>query len=158
LATEVDDMAAGREGTRRRLDDPSERRLTRLETSHGTILRCLGQLEAAGAADGIIASLDELLRILPEHFAVDEEGPDGVFDEMRAIRPGLESRLKSLEQDHRDIVEALEALRAVARDSGDDFARISRQRAACIERIRAHERRESHLVMDAYFRDEGGSG
>jgi len=151
-------MAAGGEGTRRKLDDSSEQRLTRLESAHSRIFRCLADLASAEAADGVLASLDELLVILPEHFAKDEEGPDGVFDEVREIRPSLEPHLMLLTQNHREIVDALEALRALARDSGQDFVRVSETRARCIGKIRAHERRESQVVMEAYFRDEGGSG
>jgi hypothetical protein len=156
--TEGDGMAADGDEAQIHLGESSERRLKRVETAHKQIVRRLGDLESAGGTEGVVESVEQLLRILPKHFASDEEGPDGLFEELRAVCPSLDGQLKALRQEHREILEALEALRTRAREVGDDFRRIEWQRAACVGRIRAHERRENHLVMDTFFSDEGGSG
>lgn len=151
-------MATGADDSRCTIGDPGAPRLKRLEQAHKRIVQCLTDFESAGDAGAILESLEVLLRLLPEHFATDEEGPDGIFDELRAIRPALDPQLKLLERDHREILKALEALRSQLREAGHDFSRVQERRAACVRMIRSHEEVESRLALETYFLDEGGSG
>jgi hypothetical protein len=118
----------------------------------------VGELESARDTGGVLEHLGELLEILPEHFRADEEGPDGLFDELRAIRPALDPQLKLLEREHREMLTALEALQSRVREAGEDFSRIEEHRAAWIRKIRVHEDTENQIALEAYFLDEGGLG
>jgi len=151
-------MAAEGDETRGTARDPSAPQLKRLERAHEQVARCVAELESARDADGILERLEELLRILPEHFRVDEEGPDGLFDELRTIRPALDPQLKLLEREHRELLMALDALQSRVREAGEDLFRIQEHRAAWIRRIRAHEDTENQIALEAYFLDEGGLG
>ena len=151
-------MATGADDSRRTIEDPGAPRLKRLQQAHQRVEACLAEFESAGGAEAILASLGRLLELLPEHFARDEEGPDGVFEELRTLRPALDPQIERLEHQHREILRDLEALRSRACESGCDDAHIQEQRAACVRRIRAHEEAESRLTLEAYFFDEGGSG
>lgn len=151
-------MATGADDSRCTIGDPGAPRLKRLEQAHQRIRECLAEFESAGGADAILESLEQLLQILPGHFSRDEEGPDGIFDELRAIRPALDPQLQDLAHEHREILQDLEALRAQAREPAHDDAHIQAQRAACVRRIRTHEEAESRLALETYFLDEGGSG
>lgn len=151
-------MATGADDSRRTIGDPGAPRLKRLQQAHERVAACLADFESAGGADAILASLEQLLALLPEHFARDEEGPDGIFSEIRSIRPELDRQLGYLEHEHREILRDLEALRSEAREPGREDAHIQERRAACVRRIREHEDTENRLTLEAYFLDEGGSG
>jgi hypothetical protein len=151
-------MVTGGDDSRRAIGDSGAPRLKRLEQAHRRVEACLTDFESAGSADAILASLEQLLELLPGHFARDEEGPDGIFDELRVLRPALDPQLERLEHEHREILRDLETLRSQAREPGREDAHIQEQRAACVRRIRAHEAVENRLALEAYFFDEGGSG
>lgn len=147
-------MVTGGDDSRRAIGDPGAPRLKRLQQAHRRVEACLIDFESAGSADAILASVEQLLELLPEHFARDEEGPDGIFDELRVLCPALDPQIERLEHEHREILRDLEALRSQGRED----AHIQEQRAACVRRIRAHEAAENQLTLEAYFFDEGGSG
>jgi chromosome segregation ATPase len=151
-------MATGADDSRRTIEDPGAPRLKRLQQAHQRISECLAEFESAGGTDAILASLEQLLELLPEHFSRDEEGPDGIFNELRTLRPALDRQIGHLEHEHREILRDLEALRSQAREPGHEDARIQEQRAACVRKMRAHEETEDRLALEAYFLDEGGSG
>ena len=151
-------MATGADDSRCTIGDPGAPRLKRLQEAHQRITECLADFESAGGTDAILASLEQLLELLSEHFSRDEEGPDGIFDELRTIRPALDPQLRRLESEHREILRDLEALRSQVREPGHEDAHIQERRAACVRRIRDHEETESRLIQEAYFLDEGGSG
>lgn len=151
-------MGTGADDSRCTTGDPGAPRLKRLQQAHQKVTACLAEFESAGGAEAILESLEQLLELLPEHFARDEEGPDGAFAELRAIRPALDPQLALLEGEHQQILRELEALRSQSREAGHDDASIQAQRAACVRRIRAHEEAESRLALETYFLDEGGSG
>ena len=150
-------MATGADDSRCTIGDPGAPRLKRLQQAHERISECLAEFESAGGTDAILASLEQLLELLPEHFSRDEEGPDGIFDELRIIRPALDPQLGRLEREHREILRDLEALRSQAREPGHEDARIREQRAVCVRKIRAHEETENRLALETYFLNQAKS-
>ena len=91
--------------------DSDEPILARIERAHRQIVNSvLKELAAAEEPSRIRELLDPLPELLSKHFA-DQEGPDGLYDGLRAIRPSLDSELKSLRGDHRRVLEAVEARR-----------------------------------------------
>jgi chromosome segregation ATPase len=154
-------MVAAREDTRRagavRADQSAGAVSARIERAHERIPEFLVELERAGELAPILEVLEGLGQLLPGHFS-DEEGPDGLYEELAARRPANGSRLRSLQREHREILEALERLRQQAREAKTDLSDVWKARNAFVERVRSHERRESRLVMDTCLVDDGGSG
>jgi hemerythrin len=131
--------------------------LERIESAHRLILGLLGDLDAVEEPAQIGKLLDPLAQVLPGHFS-DEEGPNGLYEELQAARPANHSRLRALEREHREILQALEELRRQWRDPERDLDRIKRAKTAFIQRVRCHEEAETCLYMDTYLVDEGGPG
>jgi len=155
-------MGSGEKDTR----SPVTPIVTLVEDSHARIRSGLEALEAAQDVDEIRAIVCDLPALLEEHFE-QEEKPGGLFDELGSLQPTLDSQLKFLRQEHREILQALEALRQRLREADEatqageleqrhEHLRVS---AACfMQLIRHHERIESRLVADAYYTENGGSG
>jgi DNA repair ATPase RecN len=147
--------------------DSDEPILARIERAHREIVNTyLTELAAAQEPSRIRELLDPLPEMLSKHFA-DEEGPDGLYDGLRAIRPSLDPELKSLRGEHRRVLEAVEALRRQLREidpleraenQEERLGRIREDLSAFMEMVRRHERTETRLVADTYYLEEGGSG
>ncbi len=155
-------MGSGEEDTR----SPITPIVTRVEDSHARIRRGLEALEEAQDVDEIRAIVCDLQGLLEEHFE-DEEKPGGLFDELGSLRPTIDSQLKFLRQEHREILQTLEGLRKRLREA-DEATQVGeleqrhehiRVSAACfMQLIRHHERIEARLVTDTYYTEDGGSG
>jgi hemerythrin len=147
--------------------DSDEPILVRIERDHRRIVNFyLKELAAAQESSQIRELLDPLPEMLSKHFA-DEEGPDGLYDGLRAIRPSLDSELKSLRREHRRVLKKVEALRQqvreidqaeAAEERRERLAEIREEMSTFMEMVRRHERTETRLVSDTYYREEGGSG
>ena len=145
-------------------DDPI---LARIERDHRHIVNFyLSELAAAQEPSRIRELLDPLPEMLSKHFA-DEEGPEGLYDGLRAIRPSLDSELKSLRGEHRSVLKAAEELRQEMREieqlgraenQAERLARTREDLFGFMEMVRRHERAETRLVADTYYLEEGGSG
>ena len=147
--------------------DSNESTLERIEREHREIVNFyLKELAAAQEPSRLLELLEPLPEMLAKHFA-DEEGPDGLYDGLRAIRPALDSELKSLRGEHRGVLKAVKALRQQVREI-DQVAQAEEQErllagmrdemSAFMEMVRNHERTETRLVADTYYLEEGGSG
>jgi hypothetical protein len=147
--------------------DSDEPILARIERDHRRIVNFyLKELAAAQEPSRILELLDPLPEMLSKHFA-DEEGPDGLYDGLRAIRPSLDPELKSLRGEHRRVLKTVKALRErlqeIATPEGveqprERLAAIREEMSAFMEMVRRHERAETRLVADTYYLEEGGSG
>jgi hemerythrin len=137
-----------------------------VENSHARIRSNLEALEEAQDVDEIRAIVCDLPELLKEHFE-DEERPGGLFDELGSLRPTIDSQLKFLRQEHREILQTLEGLQERIREA-DEATQVGeleqrhdhiRMSAACfMQLIRHHERIETRLVTDTYYTEDGGSG
>ena len=155
-------MGSGEKDTR----SPITPIVTLVEDSHARIRRGLEALEEAQDVDEIRAIVCDLPELLEEHFEA-EEKPGGLFDELGSLRPMIDSQLKFLRQEHREILRTLEGLQERIREADEatqvgeleqrhDHIRVS---AACFMKlIRHHERIETRLVSDTYYTEDGGSG
>jgi hypothetical protein len=147
--------------------DSNQPLLARIEETHRHIVNFyLKELAAAQDLGRIRELVDPLPELLSKHFA-DEEGPDGLFDSLRARRPALDSGLKSLQREHRKVLKAVEALRQQVQEADllereDDrrerLSDIRKETSAFMRIVRRHERTETRLVSDTYYTEEGGSG
>jgi hemerythrin superfamily protein len=127
----------------------------RIKSDHQTIVSLLTELGQVTELDRILGILNELGGILPGHFS-DEEGRGGLFEQIRDLRPEVDSKLKFLSRAHREIVEALDALREQVLRVRRGTDRIEEAKAAFARQVRAHEQAENSIVLDAYLTDEGG--
>jgi hypothetical protein len=139
------------------LGSAGEAAVLRTQRVHRSILSLLQDLGRADDLSTILGLLGDLCGVLPDHFA-DEEGADGLFEALRLARPEVHPRRKFLQEEHRKMIQALEALREQAAGGHWELARVKRELAALLRQVRRHERAESVLIADVYYLDEGGSG
>ena len=139
---------------------------SRIQDTHQKIredIKALSELEQIG---DIRSVAEELVDLLTEHFN-DEERPDGLFDELQSLRPTIDSQLKFLRGEHREIKQALQDLLTQIREAEavhqpgeleqrEDHIRVSTD--AFVQLVYHHERIESRLVSETYYTDEGGAG
>lgn len=145
---------------------PATPNVLRIEDTHQRIRSDLEVLEKRDDLGQIGDAVNDLPRLLKEHFR-DEEKLGGLYDEIASLRPRLGSQLEILRQEHREIIGALQGLLGQLRRvdemtrSGElprlhDDIRVSK--AVFLKLIHQHERVESRLVADTYYMEDGGSG
>ena len=131
--------------------------LERMESAHRLIFGLLRDLDAADEPGQICKLLDGLAGLLPGHFA-DEEGPTGLFEELRAARVANHSRLEAFGREHPEILQAIEELRRSARELERALDRLRQDKLALVRKVQSHEQAETGLFIDTYLVDEGGRG
>jgi len=155
-------MAGEKNGTRH----PVTEIVSHIEETHRRIREDLEVLDGSNDLAQIRTVVDDLPALLREHFQ-DEEKPGGLFDELVSLRPVVDSQLKSLRQEHREIMQVLRDLqrethemdeRQELRDQEQRVDHIRRSAVAFLKLIRAHELIESRLVADTYYSEDGGRG
>ncbi len=100
--------------------------------------------------------LAELATILKCHF--DHEEEEGYFSEIIAIAPRLSYEADELEAEHDALLGRLEYLDdqlSTTADDVDEFTKLRQDFCEFIEACRAHERRETALVQEAWLTDIG---
>jgi len=150
-------MAGRDQGTTSETIETSEDAWKRVQREHRKIVALLTDLGEAKGPERILELANELGGILPGHFS-DEEGPLGFFEEIRMLRPDMDRRLRRLQRQHGEIVQALDAVVAQAAAKTKNPAGIERRTSALCKMLRAHERIENQLITDFYLTDEGGAG
>ena len=139
----------------------------RVAQAHAQIHELLDHLAGDDAALGRTRQMLEDLPVMLEKHFEDEEQNGGLFDTLRALRPGVDRELETLVHEHRSILAALENLEGYLDrlDRSEDAAERQRQVARLrgetdlvARRIRQHERAESRLTADILYAEEGGSG
>ncbi|HEY6099192.1 MAG TPA: hemerythrin domain-containing protein, partial [Anaeromyxobacter sp.] len=116
-----------------------------LDEDHDRLEAVIGRLETATDANALSASLDELVRMLTEHFA-HEEHSKGFYGLLGARSPEHRQELARMAEEHREILGALKGLVESAKgaNGSPDVRRRSGELAA---RVLAHEARETTLVQ-----------
>ena len=130
-----------------------------LRRAHVALRNDLGKLEKATQSrptEGpgeMRARLSTTRTHLAEHFRFEEQ--NGYMDAVRVNQPRLEHTIQQLAEEHRQLMQSLDALieeAAAARSLGEPFHAAVR---SWIERVQAHEERENDLVQDAFNQDIG---
>src|SRR5262245_55234372 len=122
----------------------------------GEELRRLEEAARPGPGEGpaaLAARLSATRAHLAEHFRLDEH--DGYMDAVREREPSLEKRVQELAEEHRGLMQSLDArLRraGAAGGVGDLFRGAVR---AWVKRVRRHEARETDLIQEAFTVDVG---
>lgn len=129
---------------------PDER--GRLDVTLARVAELYQSLERGRRDIDPITVLSQLRVDFSLHFAL-EEG-SGYFGAVQRERPGLSHDIAELHREHAALLEALDALRAMAADEDR-----SRELASAILRLvtdlRAHESKEVALLQELVLRDEG---
>jgi hypothetical protein len=130
-----------------------------LRQAQAALLEDLRNLEAASRAaprEGpgeLRARLEATRAHLAEHFRLEEQ--NGYLEAVRKREPRLERTVQQLAEEHRRLLQALEALIDEARWPrclGEPF---QAEVWGWVERVRQHEVRETDLVQDAFNLDLG---
>lgn len=148
----------------RQADIDPEHPVGRVEEDHRTLR---SQLEAAATAttpSDLMSGLADLPKMLSEHFSLEEQ-VGGLYDDLRSRRPALASDLDSLRTEHQVILDEFDALRRElqaqvdAEQSAETITEtMRRDLTRWLERLHFHERKESEMIGDVYYTDEGGFG
>jgi hypothetical protein len=109
-----------------------------------------GLTELLAAADAVSAA-DPLVTIresLPHHFDL-EEDQGGMMEWISALLPDRRDEVRALIDDHRAMRDELAALTLPFRADGSRDQEATARMLAFADHLRAHERRESALLMVA---------
>jgi hypothetical protein len=131
-----------------------------LSCAHAALLEDLRALEEAARPEsgeglaGLRARLRTTFDHVTEHFRFEEQ--NGYMDAVRKREPRLERVILQLGEDHRRLLQSLEALLDEARSAahlvGPGLGEKVRE---WVERVRRHEAGETELVQDAFNLDIG---
>jgi hypothetical protein len=140
--------------------DPAEH----VEPAHGALRDRMEAVAGATTQDVLVRVMAPLPEMLREHFAR-EEHVDGFYDDLQRRLPSRAPELDVLRSEHGEILEACEALSRQLKErmnaeptAGEIRDDTQKDVASLLDRIRSHEHRESVLIGDAYYTDEGGRG
>jgi isocitrate lyase len=124
---------------------PPEQVVATFDDDHARLKGLLGRLDGTSDVAALSASLDELDRMLTEHFA-DEEHAAGFYVLVGAREPRYRSELAHLIEEHRRIRDALADLVERTRGPGAAPSEIARQSGELASMLLAHEAREVEMA------------
>ncbi len=104
--------------------------------------------------------VDDLQAAWGSHVSANE-GPGGLWEQIRTDAPRLEGQLRRLRREHRALTTAIEDLRESLSGAGDDESRLAEARkraAALLTQLVRHRQRGADLIYEAYEHDIGGNG
>ncbi|MFD1938155.1 hemerythrin domain-containing protein [Nonomuraea mangrovi] len=145
---------------------PPEEELATLRMRRAHLRRACDELEQALAALSAGPADDRARRLAPAVAQVREafaahisivEGPDGLFDEIRAEAPRLEGMLRRLHREHDDIAAGLAAAEEdLSAPDEAAMARVRERLTAVLVALGRHRQRGTDLLYQAYEIDIGG--
>jgi malate synthase A len=133
--------AAGKIGTQHAIEQVT----AAIDEDHERLHEIVGRVEQAEDAAALTSALEELSRMLREHFA-HEEHAKGFYGILGARSPEYREELTRMIAEHREILGTVASLQeqtkgtATARDLGERTCELA-------SRIQAHEARETELVQ-----------
>ena len=135
-----------------------------IEAAHDTLRDQLDVIKDATTRTALLRLLLPLHEMLQEHFAV-EERFDGFYEDLLAHHPSMAHDLDALRDEHQVILDECDSLCQQLKDqmrseqSVEEIADdTKRNLVALLDRLRRHEGKESVMIGDAYYTDEGGRG
>jgi hypothetical protein len=112
-----------------------------------------GPAAAAGWPDRIESGLTAVRDGLDAHI-VEVEGPNGILVDITGVAPRLSAAARQLEDEHVELVAALErteaALRAARANGAEAHAVLRRRVTSLLGRLTLHRQHGSDLVYEAY--------
>jgi len=143
--------------------DP-EHPVGQVEEDHRSLRSQLETVATTRTCTALLSGLAEVPKMLTEHFSLEEQA-GGLYDDLRSRRPALASELDALRKEHEVILDEFGALRRQLQAEIDSERTadtitepMTRDLARWLERLHFHERKESAMIGDVYYTDEGGFG
>lgn len=113
----------------------------------------LAKVDEVAGSPGLGAALDRLAEALCEHLE-EEEGPEGLFAQLREDNPGNDPQLRELIDQHAGILGKLAALQAEI--GGTPVAAdVARDAKSLTADVRVHWEQEHKVIYDTYMTDLG---
>jgi hypothetical protein len=108
--------------------------------------------------EGLAVRLGRLCGTLEAHFAAEQNGP--LFRQLPLSKPRLADRLKRLEREHDEILEAGKSTQGRAeglREGAEPYElhELNARVQLLIARIQRHESEENEVVLEAHWNDLG---
>lgn len=113
----------------------------------------LAKVDEVAELPGLGDALNHLAKALHEHFE-EEEGPDGLFEQLRADNPGNDPQLKELTDQHAGILSKLAAVRGALGETAN-VADVARDAKSLTSDVRVHVEQEHKVIYDTYMNDIG---
>jgi hypothetical protein len=127
--------------------------------AHAALLRDLQALEVVGRSaakhglESLRARLETTRAHIVEHFRFEEE--NGYMEAVRKREPRLERAVDQLADEHRQLLDSLDALRTEIASAANEDGTVAAKVTAWVQKVQQHEARENHLVQDAFGLDIG---
>jgi septation ring formation regulator EzrA len=148
----------------RQIGVDQEHPAVRVEEEHLTLRGQLDTIQAATKHAELHRDMLALEEMLLDHFAAEEQS-GGLYDDLRKRRPALTSELDALRDEHQVIRDELDAihLRLNGQIEAEPTVEVipesmKRDVSRWLTRLRGHERKESLMIGEVYYTDEGGFG
>ena len=130
-----------------------------INRAHTALLRDLKALEviarraSTSGPEALRARLEAMRAHIIEHFRFEEE--DGYMDAVRRLEPRLERAIEQLAEEHRQLLDSLDALRTEIATLPSANEAVATKVSAWVQKLQKHEARENHLMQDAFGLDIG---
>ena len=99
--------------------------------------------------------MKRLETLLERHFKAEEDELDGLRATVPQHAPRLESSLRSLREEHRQLLESVRDLAARAAKAQGDDPSLREMSKALRDRFSAHEARETDIFVESIWTDIG---
>jgi len=137
-------------------EETAAERRQRIDEEHARLRDLLEALEGNRDLERVDELLGELRALLVEHFET-EEGPGGMHEIVGDLAAHRLPNVQHLFDEHRDILVAVDALRARLTGILDGPVReLVRGTGALVGTLRRHEHDEEELFTEAFYTDIGG--
>ena len=123
--------------------------------AHWKINALTSKLVAVSGADEMVATLRELGTLMAQHFADEEKGFDGLYENIRQCSPELQNALHELEAEHKQLLERVDALLWYAQQKRRAVAKLRQLGKQFEERLAQHEAKETGVFQDSIWNDLG---
>jgi hypothetical protein len=141
------------------MEKPQKSVAEAISRAHAALLKDLIALEVAGRSppknglEKLRTRLEKTRAHLVEHFRFEEE--NGYMDAVRGLEPRLGRIVDQLAEEHRQLLDSLDALKREAESGPRAIETIGAKVSAWVKKVQQHEARENHLVQDAFGLDIG---
>jgi hemerythrin len=124
---------------------------------HEKIIALTARLAAVGGADEMVSCLRQLATILTGHFKEEEDGFDGLHDDIRKRTPEQQHALMGLKEEHTHLLERVQLLLSIAQQSRGPAPKLQVLGKQLQDRLSEHEARETQVFLDSIWTDLGES-
>ena len=125
-----------------------------VEAEHQVIKKLLATIEGQPDLSQVREVVARFCTMLPQHFK-EEEAPNGLYEDLRAVRPSMANAIRTLTADHVALNAELQALCDAVSAADAALNVMWAAKDQFVGHLITHEATESGLVMDAYTIDLG---